>query len=105
MKKNLNENYTGVCHYCGAIFRSNKHTREFCPGTSHRQMNGKHGPRINPLLEDEHGDIIHADHLLRRIYEDRIETSKDDWSTAFYASQLRDRFAYTALCPRVERYW
>jgi hypothetical protein len=100
MKKNLNENYIGVCHYCGAIFRSNKHTREFCPGTSHRQMNGKHGPRINPLLEDENGNLINAGHLLRKIYEERRDKNKDGWSAAYPGYMLREQFAYTGPLPQ-----
>ncbi|RYF87501.1 MAG: hypothetical protein EON98_00010 [Chitinophagaceae bacterium] len=99
-KKTSKENYTGVCHYCGAIFKSQKSNTKFCPGTSHRQKNGNDGPRIAPLLDDENGDIINADHLLGRIYEDRGGVNKDEWSAAYSAALLREQFAYTGPLPK-----
>ena len=98
--KTSKENYAGVCHYCGRIFKSQKSNAKFCPGTSHRQLHGNTGPRISPSLQDENGNLINADHLLRRSYEDRGGINKDGWSAAYDAADLRNRFAYTGPLPQ-----
>ena len=100
--KILKENYTGVCLYCGSIFKNNRSTGRFCPGTTHRQMYGNVGPRIDPLLEDEAGNIINADYLLKRIYEARGGINKDAWSAAYPAFYLREYSAYTGPLPQGE---
>lgn len=98
--KPLRENYTGVCLYCGNIFRSNRSSALYCPNTSHRQMHGKNRSLINPLLEDENGNLINADHLLRSIYNDRLEKNKDGWSSFSSELMLRECSAYTGPLPK-----
>ncbi len=100
--KRLNENYTSVCWYCGVIFKNNKHSGHFCLDSNHRQRHWNKGSKINPLINDQNGHLINADHLLNTIYNSRREKNKDGWSEACPRSVLRDNFHYTGPLPEGE---
>ncbi|RYZ24634.1 MAG: hypothetical protein EOO10_20335 [Chitinophagaceae bacterium] len=100
--KTLKQNYTGVCHYCGSIFKNNRSTGRFCPGTSHRQMYGNIGSQINPHVKNDEGQVYDADGLLANIYEDSVDRDtldSDSWSMGYERRDLRKDFQYKGPFP------
>ena len=98
--KNLRENYTSVCQYCGVVFKNNRSTSKFCCD-QHRSLYGQHGPMISPMIKDRHGNDFNAEEVLQTIYAyaEGLVEHRDGWSVGYAEEDLNDLFSYYGPFP------
>ena len=68
-KKNkiMNLNYTSICHYCGAIYKSNRSTSKYCC-RQHISLYNVNGSQINYNILNNKGGYKNYYEILSRIY-------------------------------------
>lgn len=100
--KTIRENYTGVCRYCGVIFKSNRSDALHC-GDNHRALYGQYGARIDPLVINDKGERYNADLRLQAAYDNDKEAGRltpDGWSHGLARYMLENDFHYCGPFPQ-----
>lgn len=93
------ENYTGVCWYCGRIFLSRKSTAKYCC-SKHNSLHSRYGPQLRPMASNN-GEFVNHDFSLERTYhflELEGNGKNSFWSIPFTGEMLRN-FGYFGQLP------
>lgn len=61
-------NYTSICHYCGAIYKSNRSTSIYCC-TQHNSLFHANGSQIDYNVLTSNGEYVNYHEILSHIYE------------------------------------
>lgn len=61
-------NYTSICHYCGAIYKSNKSTSKYCC-PNHNSLFHLNGSQLDYTILTSNGEYVNYHEILSRIYE------------------------------------
>lgn len=98
--KSPRANYKHVCTYCGVAYESNRSTSKFC---SDRHRSLYHAGK-DKAPKKKRGKELVDDYnaILQRVYDDRKDGNKDNWSRGLPASMLRRHFNYAGPLPSAD---
>lgn len=98
--KTATENYTGVCHYCGRLFQSNRSTARFCC-PAHRSLFGRYGGRLPLHAPDEKGEYRSVDLALSALCRlgFNITITPDGWGAPQDREMITHYLSYPGLLP------
>lgn len=97
MKNQLSSNYTGICWYCGVVYKSNRSTSKYCC-SKHNSLYARNGPCIKPYM-NRNGEIMDYDPILENIYSEMGIFYEDGWGVAYSYRAIREDFEYTGPLP------
>jgi len=63
----MNLNYTSICHYCGAIYKSNRSTSIYC-SKQHNSLYHANGSQIDYGFLNSRGEYVNYHEILSHIY-------------------------------------
>lgn len=93
----LNLNYTNVCWYCGAVYKSNRRTSKYCC-KQHNSLYALYGAMIKPIILAD-GKVCDYDFFLRSIYEHEMTNNPKEWGMGYLKKTIRNEFYYEGPLP------
>ena len=97
MKQELSLNYTNVCWYCGAIYKSNRVTSKYC-SKKHNSLYHKYGSQIKAFV-NEKGQVLNLQNTLKEIYSEIDEYDVDGWGVYYSHRCIVEDFEYRGPLP------
>lgn len=92
-----NFNFTNVCWYCGAIYKSNRSTSKYCC-KKHNSLYSQYGVAIKPSISKE-GVVINFDPILECIYKEDLNKDLGLSASGYLMQTIRQEFEYSGPLP------
>ena len=95
----MNLNYTYICHYCGAIYKSNKSTKKYCR-RQHNSLYHANGSNIDyTILNSQNLHVSYYD-ILSDLYKTLGITRT--WTCGYSIDEVKDDYNYQGPLPEAD---